>query len=30
MREAGYKGELVRWIATKEYFDNDNMAAPCP
>jgi peptide/nickel transport system substrate-binding protein len=26
MREAGYQGEPVRWIATKEYFYNYNMA----
>jgi peptide/nickel transport system substrate-binding protein len=26
LREAGYKGEPVRWIATKEYFYNYNMA----
>jgi peptide/nickel transport system substrate-binding protein len=26
MQEAGYKGEPVRWIATKEYFYNYNMA----
>ncbi|HXH13553.1 MAG TPA: ABC transporter substrate-binding protein [Alphaproteobacteria bacterium] len=26
MQEAGYKGEPVRWIATREYFYNYNMA----
>jgi peptide/nickel transport system substrate-binding protein len=26
LQEAGYKGEPVRWIATKEYFYNYNMA----
>jgi peptide/nickel transport system substrate-binding protein len=26
MHEAGYKGETVRWIATREYFYNYNMS----